>query len=103
MKEEEMREQEKALMLANIEKVRREDAELQKQKRERVKIMNAEVKVANKNAIDRKVAAREVEKDLDSKIAAHQRAVIEREEEAVREAIRIKEEKEREIQRLREL
>ena len=103
MKEEEMREQEKALMLANIEKVRREDAETQKQKYERVKIMNAEVKVANKNAIDRKFAAREVEKDLDSKIAAHQKAVIAREEAAVREAIRIKEEKEREIQRLREL
>ena len=73
MKDEELREQEKALMLANIDKVRREDAEAQRKKKERVSVMNAEVKVANKQAIDKKDAARDTEKALDAKIAMHQR------------------------------
>lgn len=69
----------------------------------RIQIMNDEVKIANKNALGQKEQSRITEKDLDDKIAAHQRRTVAREEAAAREYQRIKEEKEREVQRLREL
>ena len=60
-------------MLANIEKVRREDEAAAEAKRQRVKILNAEIKVANQNALAQKEAARQVEKALDMEIAEHVR------------------------------
>ena len=38
--------------------------------------MNEEVKISNKNALDQKEASRLTEKELDAKIAAHQKATI---------------------------
>mgnify|MGYP003343756813 CR=1 FL=1 len=45
-------------MLANIEKVRREDQAAQEAKKNRVKIMNEEIKIANVQALQQKEAAR---------------------------------------------
>ena len=87
---------EKAQMLANIEKVRKEDEEKLAEKRRRVQVMNEEVKVANKAALAQKEAARQREKQIDAEIAEHNRRKIEREEAKMREDARIKEEKERE-------
>lgn len=64
-KEEEMLEMEKAQLRANVEKVRLEDIEVQKAKRNRIQIMNEEIKLANQNALATKEAARQTEKDLD--------------------------------------
>ena len=102
-RDEEVRELEKATLMSNIEKIRKEDAETQQQKKMRIQIMNDEVKIANKNALGQKEQSRITEKVLDDKITAHQRRVVEREEALERENQRIKEEKEREVQRLREL
>jgi hypothetical protein len=90
-------------MLANIEKVRREDQAAQEAKKNRVKIMNEEIKIANVQALQQKEAARQTEKTLDQDIAEFTRKKIEREEAKLREDRRIKAEKELEIQRLREL
>lgn len=96
-------EMEKAQLLANIEKVRREDAEKLAAKRQQMVIMNKEVRIANKNAEEQKIAARETERKIDEQIAEHNRKKLEREEAEIREQRRIKEEKEREVQRLRDL
>ena len=56
---------EKAQLLANIEKVRREDAEKLAAKRQQMVIMNKEVRIANKNAEEQKIAARETERKID--------------------------------------
>ena len=50
-KEEEMLELEKAQLKANIEKVRLEDIEVQKEKARRIQVMNDEITIANKNAL----------------------------------------------------
>lgn len=84
-------------MLANIQKVRREDAMAAEAKRKKVQILNEEIKLANKSALAQKEAARKVEKDLDMEIAEHVRKKQEREEAKAREEKRIKEEKEKEI------
>lgn len=62
-----------------------------------------EVEEANKRAIDVKDNKKRDEKDLESKIVEYNRQKALREEEQVAEQRRIKEEKEREVQRLREL
>ena len=103
MKLEDEAEMEKAQLLANIEKVRREDAERVAAKREQMEIMNKEIRIANKNAKEQKIAARETERKIDEQIAEHNRKKLEREEAEIREQRRIKEEKEREVQRLRDL
>ena len=103
MREEELLEREKAQMLANIQRMKREDEADKKAKLERVKIMSDEIRIANQQALQQKEAAREVEKQLDREIAEHTRKKQEREEAKIREDQRIKEEKEREIQRLRDL
>ena len=64
--------------------------------------MNEEIKLANQNALAMKDAARQTEKDLDQKISEHQRQILAREEFNAREAKRIKEEKELEVQRMRD-
>ena len=68
-----------------------------------VEVMNKEIRIANKNAEEQKIAAREAERKVDEKIAEHNRRKMEREEAEMREQQRIKEEKEREVQRLREM
>ena len=56
---------EKAQLLANIEKVKREDAEKLAAKRKQLEIMNKEVRISNKNAKEQKIAARETERKVD--------------------------------------
>ena len=94
MKIEEQYEAEKAQMAANIEKVRLEDEAKIAEKKKRVQTMNQEVKIANKNALDQKEAARAVEKRIDNDIAQFNKKKIEREEGKLREDLRIKAEKE---------
>ena len=71
MKEEEILEQEKAQLTANIEKVKREDIAALAAKRQRVKVMQEEIKVANAAALKQKQAARDTEKRMDDAIAMH--------------------------------
>ena len=59
-----MLELEKAQLKANIEKVKLEEIEVQKEKSRRIKVMHDEVKIANKNALAQKEAARETERQL---------------------------------------
>ena len=103
LKLEDEAELEKALLAANLEKARLEDAEKLAAKRKQVEIQSKEVRIANKNSKEQKVAARDAEKRLDEEIAEHNRKRIEREEAKIRDDQRIKEEKEREVQRLRDL
>lgn len=63
----------------------------------------AEVESANKKAIDVKDLKKREEKDLELKIVEYNKSKAQREEEQQAELRRIKEEKEREVQRLREL
>ena len=60
-----MLELEKAQLKANIEKVKLEDIETQKEKVRRIQVMHDEVKISNKNALAQKAAARETEIHLD--------------------------------------
>jgi len=85
MKEEEVREREKAQLLANIEKVKREDEAALAAKRQRVRVMQEEIELANKAAQKQKEAARLTEKKLDEQIAMHQKKKQEREEAKMRE------------------
>lgn len=58
-------------MFANIAKVRSEDAATAVAKRERVKIMQEEIGLANVTALKQKTAARVTEKALDDEITKH--------------------------------
>ena len=67
-------------MLANIEKVRKEDAAAVAAKKAQVQIMQKEVAIANKQGLKAKEAARETEIRMDNDIAEFQRRKDEREE-----------------------
>lgn len=73
MKEEEIREQEKAQLHANILKVKKEEEAEAVVKRERVRVRQTEITLANDAALRQKDAARATEKRLDDQITAHQR------------------------------
>ena len=70
-KEAESLEQEKQQLLFNIEKNKKEDLAAAEAKKERYRIMNEEVIIANKKQKDQKVAAKDAERQLDDKIAEH--------------------------------
>ena len=101
-KEAETLEQEKQQLLFNIEKNKKEDLEAVKARKERFRIMNEEVIIANKKQKEQKAAAKDAERKLDDQIAEHQKRVIQREQDEIREKIRINAEKEKEVQRQRE-
>ena len=67
-------------MLANIEKVRKEDAAAVAAKKAQVQIMLKEVAIANKQGLKAKEAAKETEVRMDNDIAEFQRRKDEREE-----------------------
>ena len=90
-------------MKANIAKAQEEEALKVKERQARVKVMQEEIKAANKAALSLKEDAKKREKQLEDEIMAHQKNKILREEAEAREVARVKEEKERETQRLREL
>ena len=70
-KEAESLEQEKQQLLFNIEKNKKEDLAAAEAKKERYRIMNEEVIIANKKQKDQKVAAKDAERQLDDQIAGH--------------------------------
>lgn len=72
-------------------------------KKERALRMMAEVEEANKRAIEVKDIRKKEEKDLEQQIVEYNKSKAQREEEKAAELKRIKEEKEREVARLREL
>ena len=72
-------------------------------KKERAKVLMMEVEESNKRAIDIKDVKKKEEKDLEMKIVEYNKAKSMREEENLAELRRIKDEKEREVQRLREM
>ena len=74
-----------------------------KERQARVKVMQEEIKAANAAALSLKEDAKRREKQLEEEIMQHQKNKIAREEAEAREVARVKEEKERETQRLREL
>ena len=65
--------------------------------------MMGEVEEANKRAIEVKENRKKDEKDLEQQIVEYNRQKMLREEEKAAELKRVKEEKEREVARLREL
>jgi len=103
MKEQEIRDKERIQLLANIERIKREEASAAEQKRARINTLMKEAAVSNAQSLSLKDKRVREEKDEETKIIEYQRAKDQKEYEAQLEAQRIKEEKEREIQRLREL
>ena len=98
-----MREREMQQMLRQIEQLKEEEIRQAQEKKERAAKLMLEVEEANKRAIDVKEGKKKEEKDLEMKIVDYNKQKAMREEEQLAEARRIKEEKEREVQRLREL
>jgi len=90
-------------MKLNIKKAMDEEKAKVQDRQQRMMVMSEEIKKANKAAIELKEEAKNREKELEEKIMEHQRQKIAREEADAREARRVREEKERETQRLREL
>lgn len=103
MKEQEVRDKERLELLGNIERMKKEDAEQAEAKRQRINILMKQAAEANaQSLIEREKRVKE-EKDTEQEIIAYQKARDQKEYEAQIEAQRVKDEKEREIQRLREL
>ena len=102
-KELEMLEKEKLQLLQNIEKVKKEDEEIVRAKAHRVRVMQDEIKESNNQSLVLKEAARVAERKVEASILEHNRIQREREEAKIAAELRIREEKEKEIQRLREL
>lgn len=92
-----------AQMLRQIEQLKAEEQRMQQEKKQRAALMMNEVEDANKKAITIKDSKKREEKDLEMKIVDYNRQKALREEEQQAELKRIKEEKEREVQRLRDL
>ena len=103
MREQEMREKERLQLLANIaEQDKVEEQKKADKKVAVVKMMN-EVKASNAQALDLKEQKKADERRMEDEILEYQRKRRETEEGIVAEAKRVAQEKENEIQRLREL
>ena len=103
IKEQELREKEKQLVLDQIQQLKREELRELEEKRETAQKMMVEVEEANKQAITEKDRKKMEEKDLEDKIVEYNRLRSMREEEIEAEKRSAQEEKEREVQRLRDL
>lgn len=103
MKEQEIRDKERLELHANLAKMRGEDECAQDAKKARINTLMRQAAEANAQALVEKQRRAGEEKDHEEQIIAYQRARDQKEFEAQMEAQRVKEEKEREIQRLREL
>ena len=90
-------------MLRQIEQLKEEEVKQALEKKDRVQKLMSEVEDANKKAIEVKEVKKTEEKHLEMKIVDYNRQKALREEEQLAELRRVKEEKEREVQRLREL
>ena len=103
MKEQEIRDKERLELLKNIEKMKKEDADAAEAKRNRITTLMKQAAEANAQSLIEKQKRADEEKRQEQEIIAYQKAKEQKEFEAAQEAQRIKEEKEKEIQRLREL
>lgn len=103
MKEQEIRDKERLELHANLDKMKREDEVAQETKKDRINTLMRQAAEANAQALVEKSRRTREEKDHEEQIIAYQRARDQKEFDAQMEAQRVKEEKEREIQRLREL
>lgn len=83
--------------------MRKEDASAAEAKRQRINMLMKQAAEANSQSLIEKEKRAKEEKDQENEIIAYQKAKDLKEYEAQLEAQRIKDEKEREIQRLREL
>ncbi len=98
-----MREREMQQMIKQAEQLKADEHRMLEAKKVRAQAMIAEVEEANKRAIEVKEHRKQEEKDLEQKIVDYNRNKALREEEKAAELKRVKEEKEREVARLREL
>ena len=103
MKEQEIRDKERLQLLANINKMKKEDEVQAEQKRGQIQVLMRQAAEANQQAILQKDKRKVEEKALEDEIINYQKDKDRKEYEATLEAQRIKDEKEKEIQRLREL
>ena len=103
IKQRELLEKEKIQMLKNIEVLKAADQAALEKKKVRNKEMIAEVEKVNKVALGKKSEKIQKEKDEDLEIVRYEADKRAREELALMEERKIKEEKEKEIQRLRDL
>lgn len=103
IKEQELMEREKQLVLDQIQALKKEELAELEEKRKTAQKMMVEVEHANHEAITEKERKKQEEKDLELKIVEYNRLKALREEEVEEEKRLVKEEKEREVQRLRDL
>lgn len=90
-------------MLKQIDQLKQEEVKQAHAKKNRANLLMGEVEDANKRAIVIKDGRKKEEKDLETKIVEYNKAKTMREEEQQSEHKRVKDEKEREVQRLRDL
>ena len=98
-----MKVKEQQQMAQQIENQRLADIRAAEEKREKNLRLIAEVEAANKVALAKKTEVRQRELEEEQKIVAYNKAKVEREVAAALEERRMKEEKEREVARLREM
>ena len=103
MAEREQLEREQQQMVKVIEQQRQADLAAAEAKKVRNAHMLQQVEASNKVALDRKQQKAQMERDEDLKIVRYNAEKIQKEEAAAAEAKRIRDEKEQEIQRLREM
>ena len=97
MKEQEIRDKERLELLANIERMKKEDADQAEQKRQRINTVMKQAAEANAQSLIEKEKRAKEEKDTEMEIIAYQKARDQKEYEKQIEAQRVKDEKEREI------
>jgi hypothetical protein len=103
IKQREQLQKEQEQMNRQIEQQRLNEIKAQEAKRERNLKLIAEVEAANKVALAKKGELRKKEQDEEQEIVRYNQEKVKREMEAAMEEKRIKEEKEREVARLREM
>ena len=90
-------------MLAQIEKLQKEEQMVAQRKRDEARRLMQEVEVSNRESMHLKVLERQKEKDEDERINEYNRQRILKEEAAHQEALRLQTEREKEIQHLRDM
>ena len=90
-------------MLAQIEKLQKEEQMVAQRKRDEARRLMQEVEVSNRESMHLKVLERQKEKDKDERINEYNRQRILKEEAAHQEALRLQTEREKEIQHLRDM
>jgi len=102
VREQELKNKEQRQMLKQIEELQKDEVKQQEKKVIRAKQLMLEVEESNKRAIEIKQTKVSEEKDIDNKITDYNQKKALREEELQAELKRIHDEKEKDVQRLRE-